>query len=618
MKKSTFSRQDKAVNKKSPSGWKQVWQDLQAAVGITNRGTDKYKTSSVKKEEQNKLTSVRPSLKRKDPVENVAAKSSSITINKEDNQVEKASGKRKLLLPKLQLSKRTVFFLLVGTVVLTIILYFKDDLLAPYPPSPNVVASYDGGQITVEDVEKHLALLVPDEQARKEMQTLEGYRLIVEKLITDEVIRRFAKEKKTDQKKEISHIMQHITEEVNIDELHTQMHKGQMGVNESDIQAYYDANRTSFGEKTLTQVKDEIRKTLQSQQEDTFVQNYTEGLKNKASITRDTSLLAMPEPADYEIRNYFDTNRNKYEGKQFEEVASLVKDTVKAEKEKTYFKENADRTLFTVNGKRFTLGEFGQEYQELPVTFLTQYQGAEGKEQLVERIIERMLLNEDSLNKVSQTEINEKTDDMQLAVLGRILEQEEIDEKIKVTDEELKKYYDENKPTMVLPPQSKIRHIMIMPGQTDDEKTKAWQKANDAYKKIFPGPLQKGEDFAVVVREYSEDAETKDQGGEVKEWIGETPDIAGEMKEHEYHEQILALAKGDISKPFQAAGMIHIVQVLDRGQPRELSFDEVRDQIDILLKQQKHNELANELSHGLQKKVNTTIYERTLKTLVKN
>lgn len=522
-------------------------------------------------------------------------------------------------------SKRWILIFFTAVIFLALAVRFrsdlwqlKEDLLAPYPPSPNVVATFNGGQITIEDVQKHVSTLTKDEEMQKELKTPEGYRYVVSEMISDEVIRQYAKEKKTDQKKEITHVMQHITEEINISALHTEMHEGQMGVNESDIQAYYDANRKDFGEQTLTQARDQILNTLQSQKEDTFVKNYIDGLKNKASISRDDSILPVPEPQDFEVRNYFDTNRDKYQGKQFEEVAEQVKNDVRTEKEKTYYQDNASRTLFTVNGKQYTLGQFGEEYGELPQTFLVDYQGTEGKQKLVDRIIERLLLYEDSLTQVSQTETKEKKDEVQLKVMGQMLEQEEVDEKINITDEEIKQFYEENKAEMVEPPQSKIRHIMIMLGSTDDEKKKAREKAEMAYKKLVPGPFQKGADFAEVAKEFSEDPATAPNGGEMPDWIGGEADFMNEKKDHTMDEQAMTLQKGEVSKPFESGGMIHIIQVTERGEPKQLSLEETKEHIRELLSDEKHRELAGQLSEQLRKKVNATIYERTLKKLANN
>ena len=289
------------------------------------------------------------------------------------------------------------------------------------------------------------------------------------------------------------------------------------------------------------------------------------------------------------------------------------------EAEKKYYTDNADRTLFTVNGKRFTLGEFWEEYQELPLSFLTSYSGTEGKQALVEKIIERLLLYEDSLSQVSQTDTKERKDEMRLKVLAQMLEQEEVDDKIKIEDKDLQDYYNRSKAELVMPAKSKVRQIVIRAGSsdsaTDDEHNKAFEKASEAYKKLVPGPLKKGEDFASVAKQYSEDEATKEKGGEVTEWIQEEMDFMGEITKHQYHEQVQAIPKGQIGQPFEANGYIYIVEVTDRSEPEQLSFEDSKEFIRERLTQEKHQELSEQLSSKLMKDAKVVIYTRTLKKI---
>lgn len=584
------------------------------------------------------------------------------------------------------------------------------------PPAPNVVATFAGGQITVEDVRQHLALLVPDERVQRQFQDVQDYRLVIQEMITDELVRQWAAERKADRDENFQHVMKHITENINLDELHAQMHQGQMGVTAGEIQAYYDANREQFGEQTLTQVRDQIRTTLQTRQEGQFVQDYIDRLKENATITHNFDLLAVPEPEERELKAYYEANRERYvvpaqtvvdeiripvgedeaaaqeqadkalvrlrSGEDFasvagelsvtpfaeqgitvrkgerepaydavvfdldeeqisdvfragdafyvvrlrgieperqqslNEVRDQVRQAVLAEKEVTWFEEKADSTLFTIHGKRYTAGEFWQEYQELPPTFLADYQGAEGRQALAERLIERLLLVEDSYDQLLNVKNQGEIEEMRLDVLAQMMEQEEVDDKIEVTDEELQAYYEEHQAEMVGPPQARIRYIVIRLGQTEEEYKRARDKANEAYKKLVPGLFKEGADFAEVAREYSEDEATASQGGEVEGWVGEDPDLLAELSEHPFHQQVLSLREGEISHPFEWNGAIYIVQVLERKEPQPLTFEEVKDLLREELRLKKHDELAAQLSERLLKEANVTIYDQTLQKLV--
>src|SRR3989344_4528450 len=564
-KSASSHRKPKTVDKGSTSdSWRQVLADIGQSLGFSGGSKSKStKILPVQKEKQPEVTEASKKLQLDKPVKQDIKKAELVQVSEEQKQ-ETDVKKSLLPIPQIHLSRRKKIILGLGVVIVILLTVFREDIFAPWPPAPNVVASYDGGRITMEDVEKHLTSLVEDEASQKQLRSPQGYGLIVQEMITDEIVRRWQTNRKPDQDKEFSHVMKHITEEINLNELHAQMHKGQLGVTEGDIGAYYEANKKDFGEKTQTDVREEIKTKLQSEKEDQFVQNYITGLKNKASITKDVTTLAVPEPTDWELRNYYDANKNQYlvkaqaivheiripktgdekkakekaeqilskirsggdfaqiyqetmgsplsqagetkiKGEQaasfeeaifrldpeqisdvitdkdafaivrlvsktserqqsFEEVRSSVQNAVLTETEKKYYTDNADRTLFTVNGKRFTLGEFWEEYQELPLSFLSSYAGTEGKQALVEKIIERLLLYEDSLRQVSQTETKERKDEMRLKVLAQMLEQEEVDEKIKVEDKDIQEYYNRNKPQFIKPAKSKVRQIVIRAG----------------------------------------------------------------------------------------------------------------------------------------------------------
>lgn len=606
--------------------------------------------------------------------------------------------------------------LTVGVLLLTAFFFYRSRLANATPPAPNIVATFDGGQITVEDVQQHLAELVPDEAMQAQLQNLQGYRLIVEEMLTDELVRRWAAERQAGQDEDIQHVMEHITEEINLDELHTQLHEGQMGVTEGDIQAYYQANRDQFGDLTVTQVRDQIRATLQSQQEDQFVQNYIEGLKDKATITRNFDLLAVPEPAEQELKDYYEANQEQYllparavvneirvpvgedetaakaqadkalvrlrsgealalvanevsqtplveggltvikgqrdpvydevvfnldEGETSEvfragdafyivrlqskeperqltldEVRAQVQQAVLVEKEAAWFEEKANQTLLTIDGKRYTAGEFWREYRELPAPFIFEYQGTAGRQALAERLIERLLLVEDSYDQLLEADNQVELEEIRLDVLAQMMEQEEVDDKIEITDEELLAHYEQDKAQLVEPPQARIRQIVIRLGQTEDEYQRAWEKADEAYQKLAPGLFQAGADFAEVAREYSEDETTAAQGGEVPGWIGESTDLLSELVEHPFHQQVLRLYAGDISRPFEWNGAIYIVQVLERTEPRPMPFEEAKEMLREELRLQKHQELEIQLSERLLEQSNVTVYDQALEMLL--
>lgn len=81
------------------------------------------------------------------------------------------------------------------------------------------------------------------------------------------------------------------------------------------------------------------------------------------------------------------------------------------------------------------------------------------------------------------------------------------------TDQEIQDFYDQNLKSMFThPAQVHARHILIGvgPGATSSEKAAAKSKAEDIL-----GKLKSGADFAALAKQYSEDPGTKDKGGDL-------------------------------------------------------------------------------------------------------
>ncbi|MBY0123082.1 peptidylprolyl isomerase [Bacillus sp. S/N-304-OC-R1] len=125
---------------------------------------------------------------------------------------------------------------------------------------------------------------------------------------------------------------------------------------------------------------------------------------------------------------------------------------------------------------------------------------------------------------------------------------------VKVTDKEVKEYYDNYKP------QIKARHILV-----DDEKT-----AKEVKKK-----LDEGAKFEDLAKEYSKDPGSAANGGDLG-WFG-----PGRMVP-EFEKAAYALKVNEVSEPVKSEHGYHIIQVTDKKEKK--SFDEMKDQMEYELK----------------------------------
>jgi hypothetical protein len=123
---------------------------------------------------------------------------------------------------------------------------------APTPPAPDVVATYAGGQVTVDQVRRVVEgeLRGLQVMAGNTLQpvkpghlTPEVYRGLVQELVLDAMVRQLVKERQLDRKESIRHALKHGEEDVALDQLHGDLHAKQIQVPEQDVLRYYEANR---------------------------------------------------------------------------------------------------------------------------------------------------------------------------------------------------------------------------------------------------------------------------------------------------------------------------------------------------------------------------------------
>jgi foldase protein PrsA len=148
-------------------------------------------------------------------------------------------------------------------------------------------------------------------------------------------------------------------------------------------------------------------------------------------------------------------------------------------------------------------------------------------------------------------------DDLKKAMKLGMMQEKAAMKDVKVTDKELKDYYDAYKPEI------KARHILV-----EDEKT-----AKEVKQK-----LDAGEKFEDVVKKYSKDTASAQNGGDLG-WFG-----TGQM-DPEFEKAAYALKMNEISQPVKSQFGYHIIQKTD--EKKKESFDKMKKDIDYKVKSSK-------------------------------
>jgi len=159
---------------------------------------------------------------------------------------------------------------------------------------------------------------------------------------------------------------------------------------------------------------------------------------------------------------------------------------------------------------------------------------------------------------------------------------------VKVTEEELKSYYDNLKPEV------KARHILV-----EDEAT-----AKEVKQK-----LDAGEDFAELAKEYSKDA-TAQSGGDLG-WLIES------QLDQDFAKVAFQLKEGEISDPVKSQFGWHIIQATEVVEKKP--FEEMKEEVEYDVKVSKVDNAAfQEALNEALKKANIEVKDKDFKDLFKS
>ncbi|MBV9087427.1 MAG: peptidylprolyl isomerase, partial [Acidobacteriaceae bacterium] len=173
-----------------------------------------------------------------------------------------------------------------------------------------------------------------------------------------------------------------------------------------------------------------------------------------------------------------------------------------------------------------------------------------------------------------------------------VIDTNKVAETTSVTPDDLKRYYNQHRDEFRVADEVNVRHILIKTppagavGKVDPQaEAAAKTKAEDVLKKV-----KAGGNFADLAKKYSEDEGSKGQGGSLG-WIGKGRTVP------EFEKAAFALDKGQTSDIVQSSFGFHIIHVDDKRTAHVQTLDEVKSQIEPLVKQEKTANAAESLAN---------------------
>jgi len=175
-----------------------------------------------------------------------------------------------------------------------------------------------------------------------------------------------------------------------------------------------------------------------------------------------------------------------------------------------------------------------------------------------------------------------------------LIDTSKVEAGVQVTRDDLRAYYDQHREEYRTPEQVKVSHIWIkMPlpgtdGKIDENKVaEAQHRADDLSKQ-----LKNGAKFDDLAKKYSEDPGSANVGGSLG-WIGRS------QMTPEFEKAAFVLAKGQISGVVKSSDGFHIIRLDDKQDAHVKSLDEVKEQIEPILKRQKGQQAAQRKAEEL-------------------
>jgi peptidyl-prolyl cis-trans isomerase C len=251
-----------------------------------------------------------------------------------------------------------------------------------------------------------------------------------------------------------------------------------------------------------------------------------------------------------------------------------------------------DKILVSVGNKFITLNDYRQKLSKLP----SYYQGMaeKNKKTLLDDMIVESLFLEDAFRKGidKDKEVRDILEEAKKKIIVAKFMKTEVDDKIKISEEDMKKYYESHKDEYKKPEMWRASHILL---------------ANEAEAKGVQAALLNGKNFQELAKERSIDA-TATRGGDVGYFR------KGQVVP-EFENACFALDVGQTSPIIHTQFGYHIIRLTDKKAESQQSFEEARPMIENDLRIGKRNELFGKLVQDLKNKYRVRVEDDAMKAI---
>lgn len=253
--------------------------------------------------------------------------------------------------------------------------------------------------------------------------------------------------------------------------------------------------------------------------------------------------------------------------------------------------KDGGKVIATISNRAITIDAFKARIDRLPAYYQKIIKG-NLKRYLDETIME-MLLYEEALRKGldRDKEVKEVLKEARKKVLISKLVTSEVDEKAKVSEEEMRKYYDEHKDEFKAPEMWRASHILV---------------ADESQAKSIADELSKGGDFAELAKKYSIDT-TASRGGDIGFFR------QGQLVP-EFEKACLKLNIGQTGEILHTQFGYHIIKLTDKREADSQSYDEAKRAIESELIRKRKTVLFDDMVSNLKSRYSVNINKDTFES----
>lgn len=250
-----------------------------------------------------------------------------------------------------------------------------------------------------------------------------------------------------------------------------------------------------------------------------------------------------------------------------------------------------DKVVVKVSNGVITLKEFNARIAKLPEYYKKIVEN--NKKRYLEEMIAEKLFYEEALRRGlnNDKEVAEILSEAKKKIIITKLIKTDIDDKVKVSDAEIRAFYEDNKDKLRTPEMWRASHILV---PTEEEARAILQELNS------------GASFEKIAKERSKDA-TASRGGDIGFFR------AGQLVP-DFEKAAVKLNVGQLSGIVQTKFGYHIIKLTDRKEAGVQPYEKAKPLIEDELRKKKKAEMFNDLMMSLKKKYGVSIDEKAFES----